>query len=106
MPAGQSVQAVEPAVAANLPAAHERHALASDAPTVVEYLPVAQSVQEEPATAVRYLPATQSVQDAAPAAENLPIAQSVHTVAAHAPRAAEDLPAAHAVHAVPPVVVK
>jgi hypothetical protein len=106
VPAAQSVHTAAPVVAMYLPATQERQTVATVAPTVVEYLPVVQSVQDVPAVVVLYLPATQSVQAVAPVLENVPMAQSVHTVDAHAPMAAEYLPAAQPVQTAPPVVLR
>ena len=81
------------------------HVLDAEAPTVGEYLPAPQSIQELTPGApgvVRYLPAPQSVHVAATnapvVAEYLPAPQSVHPTE---PISSLYFPASHAVHVAP-----
>ena len=77
-----------------MPAAQLRHVVATDAPTVVEYLPAAHATQALSAVApavIRYLPAPQSVQPALPAAVlYLPAMHAVHV-----PPSGPEKPATH-----------
>jgi len=56
-PATQSVQTVDAATAAYLPASQSEHVPTSVAPTAAEYLPATQLVQTDKPSVAEYLPA-------------------------------------------------
>jgi hypothetical protein len=78
-PAAQSLQ-TEAEAAEYFPAAQPMQVLASEAPTVGEYLPTPHSWHVLNPVVVEYFPAAQSVQVLWPSLEYVPAAQAVQVV--------------------------
>ena len=110
LPAGQSVQLVDPALLAKLPAAQDAQAEAEAAPDALEAVPAGHARHAiAPDGEAEYVPAAQAVQDAAPADElKRPVGQLAQSASVLLVQGlAMKLPAEHVVHGVhaasPPV---
>jgi hypothetical protein len=92
LPVAHSVHIDAPVVPENLPAVQLLHTELCVAPALAENLPASQLTQTACPVCKLYVPALQDVQALAPAAENVPAAQSSHTELCVAPALAENLP--------------
>jgi hypothetical protein len=107
LPGKQSVHAIDPGDIAYLPGMQSAQASKEELPTGL-VVPAGQSSHassDEAVETLLYFPSKHDVQTVAPAGENCPTSQLVHTVLLMAAVVSENFPASQAVHSLLPVVL-